>query len=284
LLIKKRIANISTSFPVGDWLFNASPVTLLGNNSVLNYNGILYGDANGSYTPASGKSVVAAITPPSSDAIFSVGSVNPNENDVIVPVYAAAVKDLGSFQFTLQYDSKKLVFNEVTDWNSEIANVVCGSPKAGQITFVWAADTKGIEITDGLLCNLHFTARKSDVSEISWSNDPTPSEFGDYQGRLFTPALKNGTINSNGLSITEMPDGISVTPNPGKDIFTVICNPSIKGAAVVKVVNTLGQVVFESAKTIAGQFSIDLTNVTAGNYYLKVENAGTSYVTKLVIR
>jgi len=51
LLIKKRIAIIISSFPTGDWLFNPTPVSVNGNNVQMNFNGIIYGDANASYNP-----------------------------------------------------------------------------------------------------------------------------------------------------------------------------------------------------------------------------------------
>ena len=284
LLIKKRIANIITSFPVGDWLFNSSPVTILGSNIVQDYYGILYGDANGSYNPVSGKSAVPNSVPESSEAVFTVGSVNPISNEVVAPVYISAAQNLGSFQFTLQYDPKKLAFTEINDLNPEFSAVVVGSQKAGQLTFVWAADLRGIDIADGTLVNLHFKSRKNDVSEISWTNDPTPVEFGDYNGKLFNPTLKNGTVNTNGPAETIETEDISVSPNPGKGIFTVTCNPSIQGKITVRVVNALGIIVYEETKTISNQFTIDLSNQNEGAYYVKVENNNSSYLKKLVIR
>jgi hypothetical protein len=51
LLIKKRIAGMSNSFPSGDWFFNNEPITINGSNVTYNFNGICLGDANGSYVP-----------------------------------------------------------------------------------------------------------------------------------------------------------------------------------------------------------------------------------------
>jgi len=51
LLIKKRIAFVTNSFVVGDWLFNNIPVTINGSNATQNFNGLCFGDANGSYNP-----------------------------------------------------------------------------------------------------------------------------------------------------------------------------------------------------------------------------------------
>jgi len=51
LLIKKRIGAIVSSFSTGDWLYSNTPVTVNGSNVVENFNGLVYGDANGSYLP-----------------------------------------------------------------------------------------------------------------------------------------------------------------------------------------------------------------------------------------
>ena len=52
LLIRKRIALILNSFSTGDWLFNPQPVSVSNGNATVNFNGLTYGDANGSYVPA----------------------------------------------------------------------------------------------------------------------------------------------------------------------------------------------------------------------------------------
>jgi hypothetical protein len=52
LLIKKRIATLINAFPSGNWLFDVSPFTVGIENVIQNFNGIIYGDANGSYIPA----------------------------------------------------------------------------------------------------------------------------------------------------------------------------------------------------------------------------------------
>jgi len=51
LFIRKRIAAVINSFPVGNWMFNNVPFTVGNSNEIQNFNGIVYGDANGSYVP-----------------------------------------------------------------------------------------------------------------------------------------------------------------------------------------------------------------------------------------
>ncbi len=283
LLVKKRIGNITNSFPVGDWLFNSTPITLVGSNVIHDFQGIIYGDANGSYNPASGKPAVAVTTPVFSGAALTIGSVNPVENEVVVPILVTDIENLGSFQFTLRYNPENLIFNEVTDWNPELKAVVVGSSKPGQLTFVWAADYKGVSINNGILANIHFKSRKNDVSEIFWNENPTPVEFSDYNGKLFIPALKNGTVNTFGSQITLETEDIAIAPNPGKGIFTINCNTNIQGVSTVRVMNTLGNVVYEDNKLIDKSFILDLRNLIEGVYYLKIENSHHFFLKKLVI-
>ncbi|MEI7983060.1 MAG: SdrD B-like domain-containing protein, partial [Bacteroidota bacterium] len=56
LLQRKRIATIINVFPSGDWLFNNTPFTVGGGSVTQNFQGIVYGDANGSCIPAVNKS------------------------------------------------------------------------------------------------------------------------------------------------------------------------------------------------------------------------------------
>ena len=180
LLIRKRIANVISSFSVGDWLFNTASINLVGNDITNNFNGILYGDANASFTTLGEKSIIAN---PSS-SVVSIETVNPATSDVTVPVHASDVQNLGSFQFTIQYDPSKLAFSNATDWYQGINEVTMGAPKAGQLTFVWAAETNGIDIAEGILTNLHFKSIANDVSGVSCVNTPTPVEFSDFNGQF----------------------------------------------------------------------------------------------------
>jgi hypothetical protein len=280
LLIRKRIASVISSFSVGDWLFNTAPINLIGNDITNNFNGILYGDANASFTTKGEKSVIAN---PSS-SVVSIETVNPATSDVTVPVHASDVQNLGSFQFTIQYDPSKLAFSNATDWYQGIDDVTMGAPKAGQLTFVWAAETNGIDIAEGILTNLHFKSIANDVSGVSFVNTPTPVEFSDFNGTVFTPSLKDGLIDATtGISVTESSD-ISIYPNPGKGVFKVTYNQPVNEPIKVKVVNALGKTVFEENNITNAVFNINLSQLSQGAYYLKIENNNKQFIKKLIIQ
>ena len=82
LLIRKRIAFVTNSFQTGDWLFNNTPITVSTSNVVQNFNGIVYGDANGSYIPTETKSTIAQ------QGLMNLGTIDAAKGDVIVPIHA----------------------------------------------------------------------------------------------------------------------------------------------------------------------------------------------------
>ena len=278
LLVKKRIATITNSFTVGDWLFNNMPFTVGSNGVTQNFKGITYGDANGSYIPAGNKSV--AVNYQGVIAIESAAVVN---NEVTVPVHVSGIPDLGSFQFTLQYDPTKLTPADITGWYQGIDAVTIGNPAPGLITFVWAADVSGITIGDGVLCNLHFTATSSEGSALEFISAPTLQEFSDFDGVLYEPQMINGTVKST-TGENNLP-GFNVYPNPNNGKFTLRFD-SGKATVNLRVMNAIGTVVFEESNaTIPASRSkvIDLGNMPEGIYLLSMEEGGNFKTQKVFI-
>ena len=112
---------------------------------------------------------------------------------IIVPVNASNITNMGSFQFTINYDPSKLTFNGISNWYSGINAVTIGNSSPGKITCVWAAEDYGIFITNNTFFEMNFTASGS--SALNWNDNPTPREFGDFNGNLFVPVYNNGGVN-----------------------------------------------------------------------------------------
>jgi len=283
LLIKKRIATITNSFTVGDWLFNNTPFTVGGGSVTQNFKGITYGDANGSYIPAGDKSLA-----PVKQGILTIESIAAANGDVIVPVRIADIPDLGSFQFTIQYDPSKLTIGDVTNWYPGFDGVTIGTPAPGFITFVWAADLNGISISEGILCNLHFKSNSTAGSALSFMSNPTLIEFTDYDGTPVEPVFVNGMVGS--------PTGIVELDNT---VFTIYPNPVYKQATItytiqsdcdvtLSVFNAMGQEV-KILSNIQGQHAgaynvtFDGTGLQAGVYYCKLKLNDNTLVKKLIL-
>jgi hypothetical protein len=196
-------------------------------------------------------------------------------------MHISGISDMGSFQFTVQYDPDKLALADVTDWYAGIDDVVMGSPAPGLITFVWAASANGISISDGVLCNLKFTALTSGESALSFTSNPTLVEFTDFNGNVFEPVLKN--TNAGATASGEYL--LSVYPNPGKGIFNIRLENDLQGQVNIKVVNSLGSIVFEE-KSVAMdkllQKTLNLGGLPNGIYILSVEG-GQQIIQKKII-
>jgi len=82
-------------------------------------------------------------------------------------------------------------------------------------------------------------------------------------------------------------ENISVYPNPNSGIFTVGFSTVLKNDITLKVLNTLGSVVYkEELSDIEGNFShtLDLSNLDKGMYFLVLENYQGNTVDRIIIR
>ncbi|HPT04587.1 MAG TPA: cohesin domain-containing protein, partial [Bacteroidales bacterium] len=202
-----------------------------------------------------------------------------------VPVHAANIENMGSFQFTIEYDPSLMIFDSVINWYPGITAVTVGNPAPGHITFVWAADLQGIYIPDGNFFDIYFNWTAADViiiTPVIWSNDPTPQEFADYDGNIFVPVYVNGSVTYDPVGIPEI--GIasnSVFPNPATDVVNIKVSNDIR---TVQVMNNLGMVI--SSATVAQEKIVNLntSNYSAGTYFVRfISENGKTTVKKLVI-
>ena len=275
LLLKKRIAVIISSFPTGDWLFNNTPFIVGGGNVTQNFKGITYGDANGSYVPAGFKSQEII-----QQGNLQFASARSVQDKVTIPLHISGINDLGSFQFTVQYDPAKLTPGEVTNWYPGIEDVVMGNPSPGLITFVWAASEKGISAINGVLCDLNFTVTGSDKTSLTFTEGPTHAEFTDYDGNVFKPVLAKSAAGDKVAGDSRL----YVYPNPGKGVFNVRMDDVQEGMINLSVINALGSIVFEEKGITAGTKTIDLSGLTNGIYILSVANDKQTIQKKLIIQ
>ncbi len=201
----------------------------------------------------------------------------------VVPVHAENITNMGSFQFTIEYDPSIILFDSITNWHAGIDAVTTGNPSAGHITFVWAADLNGINIADGNFFDINFDWIASDViqTQVNWSDNPTPREFADYNGNIFVPVYNNGTETG--------PDGIpeigsssvKVFPNPATDVVNITVSNNI---STVQVINCLGMVVHSENITQEKTITLNTSRYSAGNYLVRfVTNNGQTLIKKMVI-
>jgi hypothetical protein len=76
---------------------------------------------------------------------------------------------------------------------------------------------------------------------------------------------------------------VSSYPNPVKDNMTVAINAEKAGAATVVISNVSGQVLFSKTYNVAegdNNLNISTSNISSGNYILKVQLSGDVVVRK----
>ena len=284
LIIKKRIAGIISSFTVGDWIFNNTPLAVTSNTTA-DFNGLNYGDANASYTvpAAKGNSAPKSTT---TGEILTIGNINSTGlGSITVPVHATAFNNLGAFQFSISYDASKLTYVKDTNWFTGITAVTINSANPGKVSFVWAADAP-ITIADNTFFEMKFDAIGYGNSTIAWTDDPTPREFSDWDGNIIEPTYNNGTIDIidgiNELNNT----AIAVSPNPNNGNFTLDLSSVKSQVSNVKVMNMVGSVVYQQkvAQNATFNQNLNLSNLSNGVYTILIQTNNGDIVKKMVIK
>lgn len=119
-----------------------------------------------------------------------------------------------------------------------------------------------------------------------------PVQSGNYQ-----TAINNGTctIYSNTLNVTVTATvdvngtaiGLTVAPNPSSGVFNVSFAVTTRDDLKIDVVNMIGQTVYsQTYPSFIGTFSntLNIGNVAAGVYILKIQHHNTWYLKKLLVK
>jgi hypothetical protein len=210
--------------------------------------------------------------------IFPVWGSGP----ISIPVYAYEISNMGSFQFTIGYDTAHLTYTGTNNWYPGIADVTVGNPSSGKLTFVWAASTTVITIHYGTFFELYFNLSCSwDVSNIFWSDNPTPREFADWEGNIFVPYYIDGYAlwHSDGVSETER-HVINVYPNPSSDVVTVKSDFPIQN---FEMMSYLGQTVYSEYNPGDKEVRLNVSSLPSGIYFLKINTGQGISTTKMAV-
>ena len=89
--------------------------------------------------------------------ILTIGTITDAvPGAIVVPVHATNIVNLGSFQFTIEYDPAVMTYISSSNWYTGISAVTIGAPAPGKINFVWAADAQGINIPNNIFFQFKF--------------------------------------------------------------------------------------------------------------------------------
>ena len=202
---------------------------------------------------------------------------------VSVPVHALEIVDMGSFQFTIDYNPAYLTYTGTSNWYTGITDVLVGTPSAGKLTFVWAASTAGVSIPDGNFFNIDFTfTGTDDWAWIGWSDSPTPREFADYNGNIFVPTYNNGFVTGHPVGVPENGAlAINVYPNPATDVVNVKSDFNIKS---IEVLSFIGQTVYTRKNVDSKLVQVDVSSLNSGVYFVKLDTDQGIKTTKITVK
>lgn len=74
---------------------------------------------------------------------------------------------------------------------------------------------------------------------------------------------------------------VSVYPNPTADKITLAFKELINGKVILSIYDQMGKLVMEENKEGQAELSYSLANLSAGNYFVKVNTSNKEYVTQI---
>jgi len=190
---------------------------------------------------------------------------------------------MGSFQFTIDYDPTKAIFSGISDWYPGITDVTIGNPSAGKLTFVWAASTGGITINDGDFFTLHLTATDFppwDYYDICWSDNPTPREFADWNGNIFTPFYDDGFIYWFVGVPEDKLQPIHIYPNPASDDVQFKSDYPIRN---IEILSFTGQTVYNENPRNVSEVKLSVASWPSGVFFVKIITQQGVTTSKIVV-
>ena len=213
--------------------------------------------------------VVLTISPYGGPTLTIDPETSAPAGPVEVWVQANEITNMGSFQFTIDYDASRLVYTGTSDWYPGIEDVFIGNPSADKLAFVWSASTAGITIPDATFFKLHFMFNGStDPAIIKWSDDPTQREFADWDGNIFVPTYHDGFVVC-WIGVPEIGalQSIRVYPNPALEVVTVKSDFAINS---IEVLSYMGQRVYTGSFSGDEEVQVKVSAMPSGIYFVKV--------------
>jgi hypothetical protein len=159
--------------------------------------------------PSSIDPVTAAAPVPPPVPTLTIGTITGVvASPISIPIHATDIVNMGSFQFSIEFDNTLMTYDSASNWYQGISDVLGAEISPGKLAFIWAGETDGINIPDSTFFNLNFQWLGSSLtSPLIWSDDPTPREFGDYNGVIFYPAYTHGSVTG----FTPPPEQLDLT-------------------------------------------------------------------------
>jgi hypothetical protein len=259
---KARVPQVPFILPmvVSNYTSNNSTCPTVGTET---YKGIMLGDVNGSYASytADGllKSEDALITIDLSQAVI-------NGNKVTVPVVITSDEPVNALDLAFEFNESKLSFDNV----SELAQNIEAESFFNQNdrTFRYSAYTLENFKLNQSVALISFESTDGTINKKDFH-----SLMGLLNGKPVDVSFEKAGITSSIL------DRISIYPNPSNGNFTVVSSEDVS----IEILEMSGKLLKEVSVKSNQEQAIDLDNVTAGVYLIRVFNQNSSSTQRIVI-
>ena len=272
LLIKRRFANLITGFPAGDWYFNPDPVLISGNDVVVNFKGICFGDVNASYTPSFAKM-------PSSVSLIEKGLVATQIGSTIaIPFRVENAVQLGAVSLIINFPETDI---QVLSVASPILADMITNIADGKVYIAWN-NLESVYLQQGdilLILEVQVFSNKTNALQFGLmpqselANEQTLVLYGK---ELSAPKLQ---LETSGKIDIHTDAFVSFYPNPTNSIINIVCNRS----ATVIITDITSKLVFTNEMN-SSILSVDVRNFADGTYFLKVVSGNKVITSKVVVR
>ena len=259
---KARVPQVPFILPmvVSNYTSNNSTCPTVGTET---YKGIMLGDVNGSYASytADGllKSEDALITIDLSQAVI-------NGNKVTVPVVITSDEPVNALDLAFEFNESKLSFDNV----SELAQNIEAESFFNQNdrTFRYSAYTLENFKLNQSVALISFESTDGTINKKDFH-----SLMGLLNGKPVDVSFEKAGITSSIL------DRISIYPNPSNGNFTVVSSEDVN----IEILEMSGKLLKEVSVKSNQEQAINLDNVSAGVYLIRVFNQNSSSTQRIVI-
>jgi hypothetical protein len=269
LYVKLRTVGSISSYPAGDWSFDNPTITIPVGGPV-DFNGLCFGDVNGSYIPTGLKELSFL------SVVEDMTQTVPVEESFNYAIRSNTNAKLGAMTLFMGYDADRFEVLDIVSQNDEMKYVI----ENGTVAIAWA-DTKPLSVSNNdqlFTMNVKAKAPISEASQIFTVK--TGSEFADAYGTRYDNfELKLAKVitpsGSNEFSMFNY-------PNPFSDATKVVYTIPESGNVKLVVTDMYGKTISTLVNDLqaAGTYTVNLNaselNLASGVYLYRIEVSGAS--------
>ncbi len=271
LACAQRFTLTITSFPSGDWLFQADTVTLLsGKDTTVEVIAICFGDIDGSYLPP-----FAKLSPSVFIRSGTSISVAPHE-EFNVPLSIEQYLQIGAISLALYYPEDEIEIIDVTLKDNRDHESLIYSANNGELRIAWFDVDPVLTTHDDPILNLKCRLKNATPTEISLSVS-AQSEFADPEANVIEDVIIDIPKIISGSNPQSDFVFYPVYPNPSNDIVNLEYNLPEKANLSIRIFDIMGRRLWEKQQNLPNGWhkdEIDVSGFEPGFYYLKINVEG----------